>query len=171
MSTSDLIVRDARPEDDAAVGDLLVAAFTVQYAAKMPQYTVGEQRQRDLRAVAHKRQQGAVLVAERGGQVVGTVTLFRPGSPDSQAWLPNAADLRHLATAPALHGQGLSRPLLDAAEARARSWGVDAICLHVRQGLVGVAALYQGRGYARTPEGDFHKPPDVVLDAFALRLR
>lgn len=166
------LIRFARPEDDAAIGELLVEAFVTRYAQKLPEVVVGPERQRNLRAVAHKRSVATVLVAELDGRVVGTVALFPPGSPESQAWLPGAADLRHLAIEPTLHGRGLSAPLLDEAERIAhKDWGVPAICLHVRRGARGVQELYERRGYVRTPEGDLDKLPEVFLEALVLRFQ
>src|SRR5262245_41427347 len=115
-----LIVRDAKPADDARIGELLVEAFVSTYARKMPEVVVDEKRKSDLRDVETKRGRAAVLVAELDGAVVGTVALFRPGSDDSQAWLPNSVDLRHLAVDPKLHGRGISKALLDRAEALVR---------------------------------------------------
>lgn len=164
-----IVVREARPEDDAAVGELLVDGYVAAYARKMPQVVVTDERKRDLRAVAEKRAAATVLVAEREGRVVGTVALFRPGAKGSEAWLPNAADLRHLAVEPAQQGRGYSKALLDEAERIARSWGASAICLHVRRGNEGVARLYRARGYAPDPSGDLEYP-SVSLAAYALRL-
>jgi len=173
MSQSEVVgralIREARPEDDAAIGELLVEAYITQYAKKLPEVVYTEERKRALRDVASKRAVASVLVAEVDGAVAGTVALFPPGAPDSEAWTPNTADLRHLATAVRYHGQGLSRPLLDAAEVLARKWAVDAVALHVRKGNVGVARMYMQRGYARTPEGDLVLP-SVSLEAYLLRL-
>ncbi|MFP2929220.1 GNAT family N-acetyltransferase [Pyxidicoccus sp. 3LG] len=163
-------VREARPEDDAAVGELLVEAFITQYAKKLPDVVYTEERKRELRDVAARRKVASVLVAEVDGEVVGTVALFPPGAPGSEAWLPNAADLRGLATTVRHHGSGLGRPLLDAAEALARSWNMDAICLHVRRGAEGVARMYMKRGYVREPAGDMSLP-SVFLEAYVLRLK
>jgi GNAT superfamily N-acetyltransferase len=174
MSNADVmsrtVIREARPEDDAAVGEMLVEAYITQYARKMPEVVYTEERKRALRDVASKRAVASVLVAEVDGQVAGTVALFPPGAPDSEAWTPNTADLRHLATAVRYHGTGLSRPLLDAAESLARTWGVDAVALHVRKGNLGVARMYMQRGYVRTPEGDLVLP-SVSLEAYLLRLK
>jgi predicted N-acetyltransferase YhbS len=163
-----VIIREARPEDDAAVGELLVEAFITQYARKLPEVVYTEERKRTLRDMASKRAVAKVLVAELEGRVVGTVALWPPGAPGSEAWLPDAADLRHLATAVDLHGQGLSGPLMDAAEQVAREWGVSAICLHVRRGVAGVARMYQRRGFLREPAGDLELPT-VSLEAYVLR--
>jgi GNAT superfamily N-acetyltransferase len=162
---SELKIRPATAEDDAAVGDLLVDAFTTQYAKKMPEVRYDDDRKRALRATAQKRREAQVLVAELDGRVIGTVAIYPPGAPGSEAWLPDAADLRHLATSPDVHGRGYSRPLLDAAEALAWEGGAKAICLHVRRGAHGVARLYQHRGFVREPSGD-RDTPAVYLEAF-----
>jgi len=162
---SDLNIREARSEDDAAIGELLVDAFVTQYAKKMPEVRYDDARKDQLRATAEKRREAHVLVAELDGKVIGTVAVYPPGSPGSEAWLPDAADLRHLATSPEVHGRGYSRPLLEAAEKLAWELGAKAICLHVRRGAHGVARLYQHRGFVREPSGDLDKP-SVYLEAF-----
>lgn len=168
---SELLVRAARPEDDARVGDLLVDAFLTTYARKMPEVRYDDARKNDLRDVAGKRARAVVLVAELDGRVVGTVAIFKPGAEGSEAWLPGAADLRHLAVDPSLHGKGVAKPLLDRAEAIARDdWKVSAVCLHVRKGADGVARLYMSRGFRRDPSGDLVKPA-VTLEAYALAFR
>jgi ribosomal protein S18 acetylase RimI-like enzyme len=166
-----VIIREGRPEDDARVGELLVDAFLATYARKMPGVVYDDARKNELRDVAAKRGRATVLVAELGGRVVGTVAIFKPGAAGSEAWLPNAADLRHLAVAPELHGKGVAKPLLDRAEAIARDeWKADAVCLHVRKGVDGVARLYRSRGFRRDPSGDIEKPT-VTLEAYVLRCR
>jgi len=165
-----IVVRLAEPRDDHAVGELLVSAFETAYARKMPEVKYDDARRAELRDLPGKRAQGAVLVAEHQGEIAGTVTLFPPGAPRSEAWLANAADLRALAVAPSHFGRGYSRALLEAAESLAWSWKVQAICLHVRRGAQGVARLYEGRGYLRDPAGDLALPT-VFLEAYALRPR
>ena len=167
-----LELRRARAGDDAALGELLVAAYVTAYAEKMPEVVLPEQRKRDLRAVAEKREVAVVLVAaERSsGKLLGTVALWPPGAPGSEAWIPGACDLRHLATDPATHGSGLSRFLLDEAERIARDeLHAPAICLHVRRGNQGVRRLYEARGYQRDEQGDLELP-SVSLLAFAKKL-
>jgi len=166
---AEVVVREARPEDDAAVGEILVSGYLTRYAQKMPEVVLTDRRKDELRDVASKRREALVLVAELEGKVLGTVAVWRPGAPASEAWLPGACDLRHLAIDPAAQGRGLSKPLLDEAERRARQMGAKYICLHVRRGNQGVAKLYMGRGYVRAPEGDLDLP-EVLLDAYCLVL-
>jgi predicted N-acetyltransferase YhbS len=164
------VVRLATAADDAPVGALLVRAFVERYAQKLPDVVVTQGRKEHLQDVSAKRAAARVWVAELDAQVVGTVALFPPGAPGSEAWLPGAADLRHLAVEPRLHGRGLSRLLLDAAEAEARSLGATAICLHVRREATGIRRLYEARGYRLQPAGDLDRRPEVYLSALALDL-
>ncbi len=165
---SHVLIRLAQAPDDAALGELLVRAFVDTYATKMPEVVVTDARKADLRDVAAKRAVAKVWVAERKGLVVGTVSLWPPGAPGSQAWVSGAADLRHLAVDAAEKGLGTAQALLDMAEARARAMRATSVCLHVRRGAHGVRALYEERGYQRRPEGDLDLLPDVFLEAFEL---
>lgn len=164
-----LQIREARAEDDAAIGELLVEAFIATYAEKMPQVVITERRKHELRSVAAKRAVAKVWVARtHDAQLVGTVALWPPGAEGSEAFVPNSADLRHLAISVRHRGLGASKALMDTAEAYAWSLGVEAICLHVRRGAVGVARLYEARGYTRRPEGDLDHLPEVFLEAYVL---
>lgn len=166
---SSVVLREAGPQDDVAIGELLVGSFVSRYAVKMPEVTVTEGRKADLRDVASKRAAGAkIWVAESEGQVVGTVTMWPPGGARSEAWIPGAADLRQLAVSAAHRGGGVSKLLMDEAERWARAQGLAGVCLHVRRGAHGVRGVYEKRGYQRRPEGDLDLLPDVFLEAYFL---
>ncbi|HVO04160.1 MAG TPA: GNAT family N-acetyltransferase [Candidatus Cybelea sp.] len=167
---SDIIIRESAVADDATVGELLVRAYTEQYARKLPEAKPSAARNEDLRNQAEKRATGAVLVAEHERRIVGTVALFPWSGPRSESWIPGAANLRYFAVDAAFRGRGLSGRLLDAAEERARASGATAICLHVRQGAEGVARLYLARGYRRDAAEDLDHRPEVFLEAYALTL-
>jgi predicted N-acetyltransferase YhbS len=165
-----LAIREAIASDEAAVGELLVQAFAVQYARMTPAIVMHPERAADLRSQAEKRRRSTVLVAEIDGRLVGTVALYRAGATGSEAWIAGAANLRLLAIDAVHQGRGLSGALLDEAETMAAHWGASAICLHVRRGVHGVARLYQARGYLRNPAGDLDHLPQVFLEAYALKL-
>ncbi|HEY1089224.1 MAG TPA: GNAT family N-acetyltransferase [Archangium sp.] len=164
---ADVIIREAQARDDVAVGELLVEAFVSTYAVKLPEVRVTEQRKKDLRDVASKRAVAKVWVAEHEGRVVGTVALWPPGSRGSESFVPGHADLRHLAVDASHRGGAVSGSLLDAAEAWARR-SHQGVCLHVRRGALGVARLYESRGYVRRAEGDLDYLPEVFLEAYVL---
>lgn len=164
--SSEYAIRTATAADDRAVGLLLVDAFEKTYARKLPEVAMSDRRRAELMAVAEKRKVARVWVATAGSEVVGTVAVWTPGAPGSEAWLPNAASLRHLAVAEAHRGTGLSALLMDAAESWCRARGIARVCLHVRRNVTGVAKFYLQRGYRRAPEGDLDLLPEVFLEAF-----
>lgn len=163
-----VLIRRAEPRDDEALGELLIDSFLTAYARELPWVSYGEERRQELRDCATKRQEGVVFVAELDGELAGTVLVYPPGAPHSEAWLPDTADLRQLAVAPKFFGLKLSQPLLDAAEAAAWAMGVERISLHVRRQATGVCKMYERRGYVRAPEGDLTFP-EVELAAFILQ--
>src|SRR5204862_16307 len=65
---AEVVVREARPEDDPVVGEILVAAYLTRYAQKMPEVVLTERRIAELRdgevgaaaveAIAHLRNGG-----------------------------------------------------------------------------------------------------------------
>ncbi|MFM2151995.1 MAG: hypothetical protein RL199_430 [Pseudomonadota bacterium] len=163
---ANVTIRRAMAVDDGPLGELLVRAFVETYARKLPEVVVTEHRKQALRDTAAKRAVAVVLVAESGGEVVGTVALWPPGAPGSEAWRAGAADLRHLAV-DARHRDGsVSAALLNAAEHEAWRLGATAVCLHVRRGAEGVRRLYQERGYRRDADGDLDRRPEIFLEAF-----
>jgi predicted N-acetyltransferase YhbS len=166
--SSEVRVREATAADDEAIGELLVEAFVTRYAQKMPEVVVTPHRKEELRDVANKRAVARVWVAELNGKIVGTVALWPPGAHRSESWIQGAADLRHLAVAPSLGGRGISKQLIDVAEAHAREQRWKGVCLHVRRGAHGVRAIYEKRGYQRREDGDLDFRPEVFLEAFYL---
>lgn len=168
--SQDCSIRVSTSADDPAIAALLVEAFVDTYGRKMPRVVISERRRADLAAVAPRRDHGVVLVAELGGQLIGTATVLAPGCPGSRAWTPNTAELRYLAVAPAHQGAGCSRLLLDRAAAFAVGWGADALCLHVRSEARGLGRFYVRQGWARDRRGDADLLPEVFLEAYLLPL-
>ncbi|MFL5812346.1 MAG: GNAT family N-acetyltransferase [Bdellovibrionia bacterium] len=165
------LIRVARPEDDSVIGELLINAYVTQYARKMPEVVVDENRKKDLRDVAGKRRIGTVLVAELDGKVVGSVTLLKPGAPRSEAWREQMADLRMFGIDLNYRGQGIADALLDEAERIVREdWKCPTLGLHVRRGAHGVAGVYIKRGFQRDPSGDLDKLPEIFLEAYVKTL-
>jgi GNAT superfamily N-acetyltransferase len=164
-------VRVSVPADDLALAALLVDTFVGTYGHKLPHVVVSPGRRADLSAVAPRRAHGEVLVAEVQGEVVGTLTVLRPGFPGTRAWTANTAELRYLAVDRRFQGRGYSRALLDCAVELARGWDTASVCLHVRREAKAVARLFRGCGFVRDAGGDADLRPEVFLDAYRLVLR
>ncbi len=91
--------------------------------------------------IAHKLafQPDLFFVAERGGEVVGSVMAGYEG---------HRGQINYLAVRPDLQGSGLGRELMEFAESRLRELAVPKINLQVRAGNRGVIAFYESLGYS-----------------------
>ncbi len=167
---NEIKLREATPSDDFAVGELLVNAFDTQNLAKLPGVVSSPERYADLRNQAQKRADATVLVGEMDGRLVGTITIYRWGTPGNEAWIHGGSGLRYLAVDPKFAGRGLSSFFIDEAKKLAVAWRASAICLRVRHGAIGVQKLYLRHGWERDEDGDLDLRPEIRLDGFSLRL-
>ena len=161
------------PSDDEAIGESARSVLR------------GDLRENDARGGLHPRSGFARLkaVAEkrRGTPLSSRCAMGRrtPGrgyrlalvptnAEGSEAWLPNAADLRHLAVrAQAPWKRDRKRPHGRSGAHRSElgTWTLSACTFAAEH--IGVARFYEKRGYVRTPAGDLSLPT-VDLEGFVL---
>jgi GNAT superfamily N-acetyltransferase len=109
--------------------------------------------------VAARFKAGPILIAEEGGELIGSVFCAVKG---------DGLYLTRMAVRPSRQGQGVGRALLAAAEAEARRQGVPRLTLRVRTNLPGNRAYFEHAGFAVTGQGqDPGRPP---YDAMERRL-
>ena len=105
-------VRDARPEEFAAIGDLRVAAYRADgFLSGTSSY------EPTLRALGTDGA-GEILVAVDDGRILGTVMLM-PGPHGNVVRSPDDAEIRALAVAKQARGSGIGRALVAAVIQRA----------------------------------------------------
>ncbi|MEH0843877.1 GNAT family N-acetyltransferase [Micromonospora sp. CPCC 205711] len=162
------LVRPATPADHAAVARLTVAAYEADGQLKGEHgYAV------TLADVATRAEHGEILVAvdEVTGDVLGSVTLVRPGSRYAELSGPGEAEFRMLAVDPAAQGRGAGEALARACVDRAAAQGCTAVMICVRDGMAAPARrLYERLGFVRAPEKDWSPAPRVELLGLRLQL-
>jgi ribosomal protein S18 acetylase RimI-like enzyme len=160
------MIREARPDEYAAVGELRVAAYRV--LGLVPE---GSRYVEILRGLGFGSE-CAVLVAvsEAGNDILGTITLEPYDRASELARDETEADIRAFAVAPGTQGQGVGRQLLLAVIECARQRGVRRVRLCTLPVMRAAQHLYEMTGFARTPELDFEPAPGVTLRAYELGL-
>ena len=158
-------VRQARSEEYARVGDLLVRAYA----------TLGDRHEAYipvLRDVAGRAAAAEVLVATLDGVPMGTVTFVAGPGPQAEGDDPDAATIRMLGVAPEGRGKGIGAALVDACVERARALGCQRVVLDTRESMRAAHRLYEKAGFRRAPELDRHPPevPDLLLLGYVLEL-
>lgn len=132
-------LRPAEARDGRAVAAIVDAAYT-PYVARM-----GKKPGPMLDDYADLISRGRVTVLVTADGVAGLVVLV----PEADAML-----LDNVAVAPAAHGRGFGRMLIDFAEDAARRSGYTTIRLYTHETMVENARLYARLGYVETGRRD-----------------
>jgi ribosomal protein S18 acetylase RimI-like enzyme len=159
-----VIVRDARPDELASIGDLRVAAYQADgFLTAATGYTP------ILHALGADGA-GEVLAAVDGGQIVGTIMLlaWRDGGNVTRG--PGEAEIRALAVAPHARGRGIGAALVAAVIERAAQRGVRQLVLLTLPEMRAAHRLYTGAGFGRLPGRDWSPRPGETLLAYGLKL-
>ncbi|MGI9196598.1 MAG: thioesterase, FlK family [Candidatus Nanopelagicales bacterium] len=154
-----LIIRRALPAEWDWAGEVCVEGYSAGYGLSSEE----DDYVHVLRDVAGRAADSEVLVALEQGEVVGTVTVLRPGEPLAQMAEPGEVEFRFMAVRPDRWGGGMGRALLEAVSARAE--GKPLICC-VIEGNDPAVALYRSCGFEPVPDRDWEPVPGVLLRAF-----
>jgi len=162
-----VIIRDARPDEHAAVGELRVSAYRA--LGLLPD---GSAYAETLRGFGFGGD-CTVLVAvdEADDSLIGTVTLEPFDSASELAQDDTEADVRAFAVAAQAQGKGVGRKLLLAAIEYAEKHGLRRLRLCTQPTMLAAQHLYAATGFSRTPEFDFSPGPGLMLRAYELDLR
>ena len=167
MTRDAVIVRDARPDELAEVGEIRVAAYVADGFL-----TPGSGYAPTLRALGLDGD-GTVLVAvagQDGSRILGTVML-QPGPHAGQVVAgPDEAEIRALAVVPEARGRGTGDALLRAVTERAARQGVRHLVLLTQPEMAAAQRLYQRAGFRRLPGRDWSPAPGITLLAYGLTL-
>jgi GNAT superfamily N-acetyltransferase len=166
-----LRIRDARPDDRAAIEAVTLAAYE-QYAAALPPPLWAAYRQNIVATLA-EAEPGGQIVAEAAGAVVGSVLLHPAGAvmaePGSGKEMPLAEpEVRLLAVEPAGRGGGVGRRLMEECVRRSRDAGAATLTLHTTDMMRVAMGLYERMGFARATDLDFTPAPGVVVKGYRL---
>ncbi len=162
----DVIVRPARPEEYAAVGELTARAYLDD--GLVPD---GSDYDETLRRADDRAAHGELLVAlDEDGDLLGTVSYVRSGSAYAEVSRDGEAEFRMLAVARRARGRGVGRRLAEACIERARADGVHSVVISTATNMAPAHALYDSLGFSRLPERDWRPIPSVLLLAYRLEL-
>lgn len=149
-------IRDARPEEYEAIGELVAESFA-EYAPYFPPDDSAAMivYQRDP---ATYTREGRPIVAERHGKLIGVVCYHSPGHhnfpeiPYQKHW----ALIRLLAVPPSERGRGIGRALSNECVRCARQDGASVIGLHTSDLMQVAQTMYEGMGFRRRQEFNRH---------------
>ena len=153
-----VVVRPARPDEHEAIGELVVTAYVEGGALDGDAGYVAH-----LRDVAGRAERHPVLVAERDGCPVGTVTLTPYGTPHSSDARPDELEFRYLGVSRSAWGTGVAEALVAACEQYAVDAGASRLVLSVIASNGPAKRLYTRLGFTPDPARDREPAPGVRL--------
>ena len=169
---SGLIIRRARPDEHAALGQLLVAAY-----AGLPGMPTAEEQPAYYAMLADVPARAArpaltVFVAtgdadELFGSIDFIADMTQYGSGGPADTIADAAGIRLLVVNDDFRGKGVGKALTRFCIERAREAGKAQLVLHTTRIMQAAWAMYQGLGFVRFREIDFRQGN---LDVFGFRL-
>ena len=170
-----LIIRDVRPEECAALGQLLVDVY-----ARLEGFPSPQEQPRyyamlaDIGDFATKKDARVLVALDADGTLLGGVVYFgdmaQYGSGGTATSVTDAAGMRLLGVSPVARGKGVGRRLTEACIAAARVQGHARIVLHTTEAMRQAWEMYERLGFRPAHELDFMQGALPVF-GFSLALR
>jgi len=125
-----------------------------------------------LLATLNEQGPEARIVAERDGEIIGSVLLYPATANVYETETANGGwpEVRLLAVSSAERGQGVGKALLDECVRRARASGASTLGLHSEDIMEAAVRMYQSRGFVRTPQTDFNPLETAHVKGYRLSL-
>ncbi len=158
-----LTIREATAADYAEIARITWAAYLGAGYFDSTEHPY----MRQIADVGYRAARGTVLVAERDGLIVGSVTLMAHGDGFEQVAREGEFEFRLLVVDPAVQRSGAGSALVAEVEARAKRAGATAVVLTTGDRWEAPNALYPRLGYVRAPELDWPIPDtDIMLPVY-----
>ena len=158
----DFVIRQARADEYAALGKLLVSAYAalpgMPSSREQPDYYAMLE---NVAARAAKPALRVFVAADGMDHLLGSVDFIddmaQYGSGGMVSTLTNAVGIRLLAVDNASRGQGVGKALTQFCIERARELGKARVVLHTTLIMQTAWAMYERLGFVRFPEIDFRQ--------------
>lgn len=157
-------IRLARDDEYDKIASLIVDAYA-EYAARMSP-DAWSTFANEIANVRGRKDDAELLVAEVGGDIVGSVTMFT-GWRGAQE---GTAGVRLLAVLPDSRGGGVGRALMEECVRRAHASGKSRLILTTTQEMAVFRDLTERMGFQREPGLDHEPAPGVRYEGYALIL-
>ncbi|HLS79700.1 MAG TPA: GNAT family N-acetyltransferase [Nocardia sp.] len=164
-ASGQLTVRPATPADHEAIGALTVAVYVGEgYVPPDSPYAA------ELADTARRAEVATLLVAEHEGEVIGSLTVARPGTPYADIARPGELEFRMLAVAVGARGLGAGTTLVRSVIEIARAESLAAVVLTTMPAMADARRLYDRLGFERVPQRDWTTSSGLPLTVMRLPL-
>jgi GNAT superfamily N-acetyltransferase len=165
---SDFEIRAALPEEFDAVGAVTVEAYAADgYIGDNVEDGYADQ----LRNAARRAEQAELVVAvDYSGEVLGSVTVVRPGTELAEISRDGELEFRMLSVTPNARGRGVGAALTAAVLERAGGIAAQRVVMSSLELMKTAHRMYERLGFTRLPERDWEPAPGIQLVAYSFEL-
>ncbi|MEC3915185.1 GNAT family N-acetyltransferase [Nocardia sp. CDC160] len=160
-----VVIRDAEVGDFAAVGELTVEVYVGEGHVNPQSPYVAE-----LADTATRAESAEILVAVRGDEVLGSLTMARPGTPYADIARDGEFEFRMLAVSKRARGLGIGTALLEKVIDTARVEGFEAVVLTTMPTMQDARRMYDRLGFVHVPGRDWRTMAGLPLTVMRLAL-
>ncbi len=166
MTQSETLVhiRPAAAEDFTAIARLTIDTYVGEGHVHPDSPYVAELADTETRSGAAE-----VLVAVRDSQLLGSLTIARPGTPYADIAREGELEFRMLAVTGAARGAGVGTALVRTVVDTARDEGFEAVVLTTMPGMAAARRIYERLGFVHVPERDWSTPGGIPLTVMRRR--
>ncbi|NNH72560.1 GNAT family N-acetyltransferase [Nocardia uniformis] len=165
VRNGDVEIRDARAAEFAAVGALTVDVYVGEGHVNPESSYVTE-----LADTATRARTAEILVAVREGEVLGSVTVARPGTEFADIARVGELEFRMLAVSKRARGLGLGSALVGKIVEIARAEGFEAVVLTTMATMADARRVYDRLGFVHVPERDWRTMAGSPLTVMRMSL-
>ncbi|WP_433565403.1 GNAT family N-acetyltransferase [Nocardia sp. CA-151230] len=158
-------IRVAEPGDYPAIGELTVEVYVGEGHVNPRSPYVEELADTATRAAAAE-----ILVAVRDGELLGSLTMARPGTPFADIARPGELEFRMLAVSKGARGLGIGTALMRRVIDTARAEGFGAVVLTTMPTMQDARRMYDRLGFAHAPERDWRTDTGLQLTVMRLEI-
>ena len=165
--TPALTIREARPTELDAAGEVVARAYETLPGPGYPEYiaSIRDARGRALDCTI------LVAVDAATGELLGSVSYVPDArNPYAEVERDGEAGFRMLGVAPEARGRGVGEALVRACISRALAAGRSGIAISSSTRMDAAHRLYERLGFRRAPDRDLQPVPGILLWAYVLPL-
>ncbi len=173
MKTNEILVRHAKPEEFASIGNMMVEVYAqlegFPKPAQMPGYY---EMLKNVGELTKKPATELLVAVSQSGNIKGAVVYYgdigQYGANITAGGEKNASGFRLLAVDPASRGEGVGKRLVKACIQKAKDNRHEQVILHTTKSMQTAWTMYEAMGFKRSEDLDFNQGE---VQVFGFRLR
>ncbi|MCW4354582.1 GNAT family N-acetyltransferase [Hoyosella sp. YIM 151337] len=150
-----VVIREITPADYAAVSLITVESYRPYIRPDDDYFAI-------LADTEHRASAATIVLAERDGKVLGSLTMVEHGTPYADIARPGELEFRMIAVSANARRLGVGTALVNYGIAEARKRGLQRVVLSTMDVMVEARRMYERLGFSEDPARRWHRVISVL---------